>query len=797
MFVSKDLEIGGKSLSIEVGRMARLAHGSAVVQLGETIVLATVCEADARPGIDFFPLTIEYREKTYAAGKIPGGFFKREGRPTIKEVLGCRLIDRPIRPLFADGYKMDVQVICTVLSYDGENDPDVLAGIGTSMALMASQIPLKGPVAWVRVGCFDNELCLFPTDSRMNQSQLDLVVAGTEPSVTMVEAAVGELDEDKILDAILMGHDAIKKICALQSEVLSELSHEPAHLSYVAPEDETLPLYEQIKAAAHGKVKAAIVKPSKGERKEALKPIGEEILASFGDLEETGEEGKWPVRTVKNLYRTVCDEVLRELILEGKRVDGRAPAEIREITCEVGILPRAHGSALFTRGETQALVAATLGTGLDEQIIDGLKEEYRKDFMLHYNFPPYSVGEVRPIRGTSRREYGHGNLAERALMPAIPHKDQFPYTLRLVSEIMMSNGSSSMASVCGGTLAMLDAGVKIEAPVAGIAMGLVKEGDQVVVLSDILGDEDHAGDMDFKVTGSEKGVTALQMDIKAEGVDRAVLATALEQARQGRLHILGEMAKAIDTPREDYSPYAPRLIAIKINTEKIGTIIGPGGKMIRKIQEETGTTLEVEDDGTVKIFSTDGESAEKARKWVEDLTLEAEVGKTYEGPIVDVRDFGVFVQILPNQDGMIHVSELSDGYVDHPSDVVSAGQVIQAKCIAVDENGRVKLSRRALLIEEGGGDGGDQGDRPRGDRGGHGGGGRGGDRGRDRDRSDRQGGRGRGRGDGPGGRGGRGRDRDKRRGDDRGGDQKRRGPRRRDDRGAGEAGGGSGGSQGS
>jgi len=743
LFVKKTAEIGGKSVSIEIGRLARLAQGSAVVSLGESIVLSTVCSAEPRPGIDFFPLTIEYREKTYAAGKIPGGFFKREGRPTTKEVLGCRLIDRPIRPLFADGYLADVQVICNVLSYDGENDTDVLAGIGTSMALMASGIPLEGPVSWVRVGCFDGELSLFPDDRKMKGSQLDLVVAGTRDSVTMVEAGVQELPEEKVLDAIQLAHDAIRKLCDLQDAVLAELGVTPGRKTFEAPEDADAPLRDKIRAEIKAQVRDSIVRPSKPERQKALHTLSDALVEKFGDVEETGEEGKYPVKAVKKAFHAVSDEVLRELILEGKRVDGRSPTQIRDIQCEVGCLPRAHGSALFTRGETQALVAATLGTGLDEQIIDGLQDEYKKSFMLHYNFPPFSVGEVRPIRGTSRRELGHGNLAERALSAVIPDKEAFPYTLRLVSEILMSNGSSSMASVCGGSLAMYDAGVKIKAPVAGIAMGLVKEGDRVVVLSDILGDEDHAGDMDFKVTGTKDGITALQMDIKIAGVSREILTRALGQAREGRLHILGEMAKALEKPRDDYSQHAPRLVAIKINTEKIGTIIGPGGKMIRKIQEETGTTIEVTDDGTVKIFSLDGDSAAKARKWVEDLTLEAEVGKVYEGPVVDVRDFGVFVQILPNLDGMIHVSELSDGYVDRPEDVVKLGEVVQAKCIAVDDAGRVKLSRRALLVEAAGGT-----YEPSGGRGGGGGGGRGGGGGgRGRDRG------GRGRGDDRGGRG--------------------------------------------
>ncbi|MHC4135898.1 MAG: polyribonucleotide nucleotidyltransferase [Planctomycetota bacterium] len=666
MIVNKTAEIGGKTISIEVGRLARLAHGSAVVTLGETVVLCTVGESEPRPGIDFFPLTVEYREKTYAAGKIPGGFFKREGRPTTKEVLGCRLIDRPVRPLFAEGYLKDLQIICYVLSYDGEHDADVLAGIGASTALMVAGIPIPGPVSWVRVGCFDGELRLFPNDKRLDESSLDLIVAGTAASVTMVEAGVKELPEEKVLDAIAAGHEAIQRLCALQNEVLQELGVTPGYQTWEVPEDPYAPLRDEIRNACKEKVRGVIVQPSKPARQQALRPISEELVERYGDLEETGEEGKWPVKAVKKAFRSVCDEVLRELILENKRVDGRSPTDIRPIECEVAVLPRAHGSALFTRGETQALVAATLGTGLDEQVIDGLADEYKKSFMLHYNFPPFSVGEVRPIRGTSRRELGHGNLAERALHDIVPEDELFPYTLRLVSEILMSNGSSSMASVCAGTLAMLDAGINIRTPVAGIAMGLVKEGDRVVVLSDILGDEDHSGDMDFKVTGTAEGITALQMDIKIEGVSRAVLDQALAQARDGRLHILGEMAKAIDRPREDYSPHAPRLLAIRINPEKIGTIIGPGGKIIRQIQEETGTTIEVTDDGTVKVFSTDGDGAQAAVKWIEDLTLEAEVGKVYEGKVVQMRDFGVFVQILPNQDGMVHVSELSDTYVDRP-----------------------------------------------------------------------------------------------------------------------------------
>ena len=740
MIVKKSRQIGGKTLSIEVGRLARLSAGSAVVTLGETIVLSTADVAEARPGIDFFPLTVEYREKTYAAGKIPGGFFKREGRPTTKETLGCRLIDRPIRPLFADGFIKEVQVICYVLSYDGEHDPDVLAGIGASMALMMSGTPLKGPVGWTRVGCFDGKLELWPADSKRAQSQLDLVVAGSKDSVTMVEAGAKELPEAKMLDAVDMAHAACREICAIQDEILRELGVTPGHTTYVPPADERGELRKALARDCKERVRKGIVQPTKPQRQDALEPIREEMIAKYGDPEDTGADGKWPVGAVKGCFTELCDEVLRELIVQGKRVDGRGATDIRPISCEVSVLPRAHGSALFTRGETQALVTSTLGTGLDEQIVDGLQEEYKKRFMLHYNFPPFSVGEVRPIRGTSRREIGHGNLAERALEPVVPPEEPFPYTLRLVSEVLMSNGSSSMATVCGGTLAMLDAGVKIKAPVAGIAMGLVKEGDKVVVLSDILGDEDHSGDMDFKVAGTDSGVTALQMDIKVAGVSRAIMEKALEQARAGRIHILKEMGKAIGAPRQDYSPYAPRLLAIKINPEKIGAVIGPGGKVIRQIQEETGTTVEIQDDGTVKVFAADGDKARAAIQMIEGITAEAEVGKIYEGKVVQMRDFGVFVQILPNLDGLVHVSELSDGYVERPEDVVKMGDSLRVKCIDVDPSGKVRLSRRAVILEErgevfeptprggggGGGGGGRHRGRGRGDR--HGGERRGGDR---------------------------------------------------------------------
>jgi len=713
--------------------MANLSQGSAVVSIGDTMVLVTSNSSDPRPGIDFFPLTIDYREKTYAAGKIPGGFFKREARPTEKEVLACRAIDRPIRPMFPDGYKDEVQVLCNVLSWDGVNNTDVLAGIGASMSMMLSPIPLLGPLAWVRVAYIDDKLVVFPDHDKMGDSKLDLLVAGSKESITMVEAGAKEVSETLILDALAMAHEAIGKLCDLQTEVIEALHVTPARETYVSAPAEFPELGDKVSEVCKTEIKSNIVKPTKPARQKVLKEVREKVLAALADLEGTGEEGKYPVKAVKNAFKEVCNEVLRELVFEGTRVDGRKPADIRDITCEVGVLPRAHGSALFTRGETQALVTSTLGTGLDEQMIDGLGDTFKKNFYLHYNFPPFSVGEVRPVRGTSRREIGHGNLAERSIIPVIPDDEKFPYTLRIVSDILMSNGSSSMASVCGGTLSMYDAGIKIKAPVAGIAMGLISDGDNHVVLSDILGDEDHSGDMDFKVTGTPEGITALQMDIKIKGTPRALLEKALEQAHVGRMHILGEMKKAMDAPRDDYSPHAPRITQMQVPVEKIGMVIGPGGKNIRQIQEETKTTIQIIDDGTVKIFAPTGDGAERAKQWIEDLTATAEIGKIYEGPVVQMRDFGVFVQILPNQDGLIHVSELSDGYVDRPEDVVKQGEMVKAKCIAIDDTGKIKLSRRAVLMEE-------RGEEyippapPSGGRGRGGGrdGGRGGDRGRGR-----------------------------------------------------------------
>src|SRR3990172_6896437 len=595
--------IGKRTLSIEVGKIAKQADGAAIVRYGDTMVLATAVSApEEKEEADFFPLTVDYREKMYAAGKFPGGFFKREGRPTLKETLTMRLIDRPIRPLFPETYLREVQVMSMVFSADKENDPDILAMVGASAALSVSSIPFCGPTGSVRVGQINGEFVINPTHSELAMSSMDLVVSGTEEAVMMVEASSKEITEKQIIKAIF-------------------------------------------------------------ERIETM---------------------------------VVRDQIIKE----GKRPDGRGLTNIRPISCEVGILPRTHGSALFTRGETQAIVVTTLGTTMDEQRVDTIEDEYSKKFMLDYNFPPFCVGEVKPLRGPGRREIGHGALAERALEAVLPPPSKFPYTIRVVSDIMESNGSSSMASVCGGTISMMDAGVPIHAPVAGIAMGLIKEGNSVCILSDILGTEDHLGDMDFKVAGTAKGVTALQMDIKISGITEKIMRDALTQAKEGRLHILQELAKVIENPRPEISVYAPKVIHIKINPEKIGLIIGPGGKNIKKIQEETSAKIEIEDDGTVIISAALTESAQKAKTWIERMTEEVLVGKTYTGKVLSLKEYGAFVEIIPGHDGLVHISELSDSYIEKVEDVVKVGQEIMIKVIGIDDQKRVKLSRKAALKEK-------------------------------------------------------------------------------------------------
>ncbi len=697
------VDVGGKALHIETGRMARLAAGSVVVTFGETIVLSAASCAPPREGIDFFPLTIDYREKTYAAGKIPGGFFKREGAPTQKEILTMRMADRPIRPLWPDGFKADVQVQSFVLSFDQQNDPDVLSIIGAGAALALAPLPFLGPLGGVRVAMSGDTFIAFPTVEQLAESPLDMVVAGTRNAVTMVEGGANELSEDVIAAAIEFGHGVILKICDAVDE-LRRLTGwtQPAFTPPAGNEACEKAVRERFGEA----FKKALHSPVKLQRQAAKKVVGGEIKKALIDPEASAKvapkAGLFTDKQVAAAIETLEYNLVREAALANKRVDGRTCTEIRPIEIEVGVLPRAHGSALFTRGETQALVTSTLGTGLDEKLVEGLHaQSYNRKYYLHYNFPPMSVGETRPIRGPGRREIGHGALAERSMLPVLPDMDTFPYTIRVVSDILMSNGSSSMASVCGSTLSMMDAGIQIKRPVAGIAMGLVQEGDRVAIISDILGDEDHSGDMDFKVAGTQRGITAVQMDIKMTGVSQDVLKRALEQAREGRIHILKCMVAALPKPREKYNQYAPRVEMVQINPEKIGALIGPGGKNIRRIQEETGATIQVDDTGMVKIFATEGAAAEAAKRQVEAIAEEATLGKIYDGKVTSIKDFGAFLEIIPGIEGLCHISELADGYVGRVSDVLKMGDICPVKVVLIDDSGRVKLSRKAALIELG------------------------------------------------------------------------------------------------
>ncbi|MFN3532215.1 MAG: polyribonucleotide nucleotidyltransferase [Candidatus Brocadia sp.] len=688
--------IGKRILSIETGKIAKQADGAALVQYGDTMVLATAVSApEENEEADFFPLTVDYREKTYAAGKFPGGFFKREGKPTLKEILTMRLIDRPLRPLFPESYLREVQIMSIVLSADKENDPDILAMIGASAALSVSSIPFCGPTGSVRVGQIDGEFVINPTHAELAMSTIDLVVSGTEEAVTMVEASSKEVPEEQMVDAIMFGHTFIKEIVQLQRELMAKCGKEKQH---IPPLKLDTVLLEEIKKKYYSQILEKNQTPGKEARKLALNEILNQIIKEYC----TEKEGAPTKKTIKAIFERIETIVVRDQIVqEGRRPDGRGLKDIRPISCEVGMLPRTHGSALFTRGETQAIVVTTLGTTMDEQKVDTLEDEYSKKFMLDYNFPPFCVGEVKPLRGPSRREIGHGALAERALEAVLPPSNNFPYTIRVVSDITESNGSSSMATVCGGTLSMMDAGIPITAPVAGIAMGLVKEGENVCILSDILGIEDHLGDMDFKVAGTSKGVTALQMDIKISGITEKIMRDALMQAKEGRLYILQELSKVISKPRTEISVYAPKLVHIKINPEKIGMVIGPGGKNIKKIQEETGAKIEIEDDGTVIISSVLAEASQKAKTWIERMTEEVQVGKIYTGKVLSVKEYGAFVEIIPGHDGLVHISELADGYVERVEDVVKVGQEIMIKVIGIDDQKRVKLSRKAALKEKG------------------------------------------------------------------------------------------------
>jgi polyribonucleotide nucleotidyltransferase len=690
--ISLDVEIGGRKVNVETGRIARQASGAVVVRLGDTVVMVTACaQKKPREGVDFLPLTVDYRENTYAAGKIPGGFFKREGRPNDKETLTSRLIDRPLRPLFPKGWSCETQIIALVLSADIENDPDVLSVTGASAALMLSDIPFDNPIGAVRVGLVDGSYVINPTTTQLVSSRLDLVVAGTDSAVVMVEAGALEVSEAEALGAIYAGHEEIRKLVALQRK-LREMAGQPRRAFISPPADEELE--RSIESRYRDKLMTAMKIRGKLTSYAAVDQILEEILA---ELPADKPDAK---RSAGRVFKEMENDILHQEVLSGgKRLDGRAFDEIRPITCEVGVLPRTHGSALFTRGETQALVTTTLGTSSDAQIIDWMEERTEKRFMLHYNFPPFSVGEVKFLRGPGRREIGHGNLAERSLRPMIPPTEDFPYTIRQVSDILESNGSSSMASVCGGALALMDAGVPLKSPVAGIAMGLVMEGDRFAVLTDIAGAEDHHGDMDFKVAGSRQGITALQMDIKIAGVTRAVMEKALEQARVGRLSILDVMQKTLPSHRKEISEFAPRIITIRISKDKIREVIGPGGKTIRSIVERTGAKIDIDDDGRVDIASIDEAAAMKAVEIIRELTAEAELGKIYVGKVVRVVNFGAFVEILPGVEGLLHISEIAEQRIREVKDEINEGEEVLVKVIDIDAQGRVRLSRKAAMRE--------------------------------------------------------------------------------------------------
>jgi polyribonucleotide nucleotidyltransferase len=688
-YFRKELEWGGRKLVLETGKIARQADGAVLVSYGDSIVLCTAVGAkSAKPGQDFFPLTVNYQEKAFAAGKIPGGFFKREGRPSENEVLVSRLIDRPIRPLFPEGFRNEVQVVATVLSHDMENDPDIVAMIGCSAALTLSGIPFFGPIAAARVGYRNGAYILNPTLAETEESDLDLVLAGTTEGVLMVESEAKELTEAVMLGAVTFGHAAFQPVIQAIIELAEHAAKEPWSLPEVSEEEKAL--RARVDAAARaGLTEAykATIKQERYAKLAAAKQVALETLAAEGVAAEKA----------KPCFHDLEADIVRNAILDtGIRIDGRDTRTVRPIVAEVGVLPRAHGSALFTRGETQALCVATLGTGQDEQVIDALEGEYREHFMLHYNFPPYSVGEAGRMGSPGRREIGHGKLAWRALHPLLPAKDKFPYTMRVVSEITESNGSSSMATVCGTSLSLMDAGVPLKRPVAGIAMGLIKEDKGFAVLSDILGDEDHLGDMDFKVAGTEQGITSLQMDIKITSITPEIMRIALEQAREGRVHILGEMSRALTGARGDVAVHAPRITVISVPKEKIREVIGTGGKVIREIVEQTGCKIDIEDDGTIKVAATVQDQAQKAIDWIRGIVAEPEIGVIYNGKVVKTADFGAFVNFLGSRDGLVHISELAQGRVGKTGDVVNVGDAVKVKVIGFDERGKVKLSMRVV-----------------------------------------------------------------------------------------------------
>ena len=685
----KELEWGGRPLVIETGKIARQADGAVLVTYGETTVLCTaVAQKTPKAGIDFFPLTVNYQEKTFAAGKIPGGFFKREGRPNEKETLTSRLIDRPIRPLFASGFRNETQVICTVLSHDLENDPDIVSLVGASAALTLSGIPFMGPIGGARVGYIDGEYVLNPQADELPNTQLDMIVAGTADAVLMVESEAAELSEDVMLGAVMFAHREFQPIINAIIELAEQCAKEPWQVAEPPAEYEAVK--GRVAAAAEAALREAYQETVKQARVEKISEAKKQTLEQLAD-DDTDES------LVASAFKNLEKDIVRGSILDtGMRIDGRDTKTVRPIESEVGLLPRSHGSALFTRGETQALVVATLGTGQDEQIIDALEGEYREHFLLHYNFPPYSVGEASFLRSPGRREIGHGKLAWRAVHAVMPTKEDFPYTLRIVSEITESNGSSSMATVCGTSLALMDAGVPLKQPVAGIAMGLIKEDDRFAVLSDILGDEDHLGDMDFKVAGSKVGVTALQMDIKITGITEEIMRVALDQAKGGRLHILDNMARALDTARDAVSEHAPRITTMSIPRDKIREVIGTGGKVIREICEVTGAKIDIEDDGTIKVAAIDSEAGDKAVEWIKSIVAEPEVGVIYTGKVVKVVDFGAFVNFRGTRDGLVHISELADHRVGKVTDIINEGDTAKVKVLGIDDRGKVRLSMKVV-----------------------------------------------------------------------------------------------------
>lgn len=688
-------QIGSKTLSIETGKIAKQADGAVMVQYGETVVLVTATTAPPRfDDIDFFPLSVDYREKQSAAGKFPGGFIKREGRPSTKEILTARMIDRPIRPLFPDGYFQEVQIMVNVLSFDGENDPDILGMIGASAALTISKIPFQGPIGACRFAKIDQEYVINPTHKQLESAEIDLLLAGRKEAINMIEVSSKQVSEDSVADAVQKAHKVVGDIC----DIINELKEK------VGKEKET-PLAEHNEELA-SKIESEIIDEletrqqiaDKHERQNAVSELFNEVKDKYCNPDDEAAENK---AMVKRILEKIQEKVVKKLLLNGKRPDGRGYDDVRDITCEVGVLPRTHGSAVFTRGETQALVSVTLGTIKDAQIIDGLLEEYSQTFCVHYNFPPFSVGEVWPLRGPKRREIGHGALAEKALKQVMPNDEDFSYTTRVISDITESNGSSSMATVCGGTLALMDAGVPIEKPVAGISIGMVTdENGDYKLLTDIIGDEDHFGEMDFKVAGTEKGITAIQLDIKATGLEHKVMVDALERAKQTRMKILNTMNKVIDAPRDELSAYAPKMISIKIDPELIGKVIGPGGKMIKSIQEDTGANIEIEDDGTIYISCVEGDGHLLAKEIIEGMTQPPKIGHIYkDSKVVSVKNFGAFVEIIPGVEGLCHISEINDGYVKNVEDVCKVGDKIDVKLLSIDDQDRLKLSRKAALAE--------------------------------------------------------------------------------------------------